>query len=74
LCAFSGGARFRGRTGRRYLPRGLGNLLYLVAYDCLRRGEPLLAALAVRSDTDEPGDGWFEDTSAQQTQCFKRWA
>jgi hypothetical protein len=59
---------------RRYSPRSLGNVLDLVSVDCRLRHEPSLAALVLRGDTNEPGDGWIGDAQAEQKLCFEHWS
>ncbi len=57
-------------TGRAYPPRGMGDLLDLISLDCIKRREPSLAALVVRSDTGAPGDAFIGDAAAEQRRCY----
>ena len=59
---------------RRYPPINLGSVLDLVSYDCRLRGEPSLAALVIRGDTNEPGYAWIGDATAERRRCYERWA
>jgi hypothetical protein len=58
---------------RLYIARGLGPALDLLSYDCERRGEPSLAALVVRSDSGEVGDGFVGDADAGREDCYRHW-
>jgi hypothetical protein len=51
-----------------------GRLLDLITVDCERRREPSLAALVVRSDTGEVGDGFVGDAGAGREDCYRYWS
>jgi hypothetical protein len=57
-----------------YRAQSLGPLLDLISYDCIERGEPPLAPLVVRSDTDEVGDGFVGDPVAGREDCYSHWS
>jgi hypothetical protein len=61
---------------RLYVAQGLGRALDLLSHDCNARREPSLAALFVRKDTGEVGDGWAggaADAAAEREKCYEYW-
>jgi hypothetical protein len=63
-------------TKRAYPPRGMGRLLDLVGAYCAANGEPDLAALVVRADDQEVGDGrsgGAERAAAERRRCWRHW-
>lgn len=59
-----------------YAAQGLGRALDLLTYDCQQRREPSLAALFVRKDTGEVGEGWAAHTAtaaAERERCYEHW-
>jgi hypothetical protein len=57
-----------------YNPQGLGPLLDLISLDSQERGEPSLAALVVRADTGECGDGFVGKPGVAREECYKYWS
>jgi hypothetical protein len=61
---------------RLFAAYGLGRALDLLSHDCIVRREPSLAALFVRRDTGEVGDGWTGDAAnaaAERERCYEYW-
>jgi hypothetical protein len=59
-----------------YPARGLGRAPDLLSQDCSQRGEPSLAALVVRSDSGEVGEGWAAGTASaarEHERCSEHW-
>jgi hypothetical protein len=56
-----------------YPARGLAPVLDLLSHDCIARGEPALAALVVRKDTGQVGDGFMGDAALAREECYARW-
>ena len=59
-----------------YPARALGRALDLLSHDCIQRREPSLAALVVRSDSGEVGEGWAASTAnpaKERERCYERW-
>jgi hypothetical protein len=56
-----------------YIARGLAPVLDLLSHDCHVRGEPSLAALVVRQDTGEVGDGFVGDAALGREECYAWW-
>jgi hypothetical protein len=60
-----------------YPARGLGAALDLLSYDCIKRGEPSLAALVVRKDSGEVGHGFIGGAAAaaaEREKCYGSWS
>lgn len=57
-----------------YPPNGLGRLLDLLSEDCIRRGEPSLAALVVTSRVGEVGSAFEGDPVRERAALTAYWA
>lgn len=60
-----------------YPARGLGAALDLLSYDCIKRREPSLAALVVRKDSGEVGEGFIGGAAAaaaEREKCYEGWS
>lgn len=59
-----------------YAVNGMGRLLDLLSEDCIRRGEPSLAAIVVNASTGEVGDDFAGDPVAERSLVYaqRKWA
>jgi hypothetical protein len=59
-----------------YGVNGMGRLLDLLSEDCIRRGEPSLAAIVVNASTGEVGGDFAEDPVAERSLVYahRTWA
>jgi hypothetical protein len=57
----------------RYHYRQLGDALDILSMDCIDHGEPSLAALVVRADTNVPGDAFLGDAESEQRAYHEHW-
>ncbi|WP_137816830.1 hypothetical protein [Gandjariella thermophila] len=56
-----------------FVPAGLGRPLDLLAEDCVRRGEPSLAALIVQKRSGEVGSAFIGNADAERERCYRHW-
>lgn len=57
-----------------FVRQALGRPLDLLSEDCVRRGEPSLAALVVKNSTGRVGSAFVGDDGSQRELCFRRWS
>lgn len=55
-----------------WAPNGMGRMLDLLSVDCLRRGEPSLAAIVVGQQTGEVGIDFDGDPVAERTRVYSQ--
>lgn len=53
--------------------QGLGRALDLLSEDCVRRGEPSLAALLVKQETGLAGAGFTGNDPEEREKCYQYW-